>query len=128
MLRLIGGALAGIVAWGVIVTVLNLGLRHGWHDYAAVEKAMTFTLPMMFARLSESAVSSLASGYVAALVDRGGWAALAAGTILLLLFLPEHYLLWSRFPIWYHLTFLVSLPLLSAAGGRLRRAKPATTA
>ena len=59
MLRLVGGVIAGIVAWIVIVTALNLGLRHGWPAYAAVEKAMAFTVPMMVARLSMSAVSSL---------------------------------------------------------------------
>ena len=123
MLRLIGGVAAGIVAWGIVVTVINLGLRHGWHDYAAVEKAMTFTLPMMITRLSMSAVSSLVGGFLAALVDR--WAPLVAGTILLLLFVPVHYSIWDKFPIWYHLTFLISLPLLSVVGGTFVRAKPA---
>jgi hypothetical protein len=126
MLRLIGGTLAGIIAWIVIVTLLNLGLRHGWHEYAAVEKAMAFTLPMMAARLSISALSSLASGLLAAVIDRGGWAALASGAILLLLFLPVHYSIWDKFPIWYHLTFLISLPLLSLVGGSLRGARPVT--
>jgi hypothetical protein len=125
MLKLIGGVLAGIVAWIVIVTVLNLGLRHGWPAYAAVEKAMTFTLPMMVARLSESALSSLASGYIAARIDKGGWAALVTGTILLLPFAYEHYTLLHKFPIWYHLTFLISLPLLSVVGGKLR-SRPVT--
>jgi hypothetical protein len=126
MLRFIGGALLGAVAWLAVVTLLDVAMRHNWHDYSAVEKAMTFTLPMMITRLSESAVSSLVSGYIAALVDRGGWAPLVSGTLLLLLFAPQHYMLWSRFPIWYHLTFLVSLPLLSLIGGRLAGAKPAT--
>jgi len=117
MLRLFGGVVVGIVAWIVIVTVLNLGLRYGLPGYAAVEKAMNFTLAMMFARLSISAVSSLVSGYVAALASKGGWAPWIAGTLLLALFLPEHYSIWSRFPIWYHLTFLISLPLLSVVGG-----------
>ena len=117
MLRLIGGTLAGIVAWIVIVTVINLLMRHGWQDYAAVEKAMRFTLPMMVARLAMSAASSLASGAVAAWLGRSERAALAAGVVLLLLFLPVHYRLWDHFPIWYHLTFLASLPLLSWAGG-----------
>jgi hypothetical protein len=125
MLRLIGGTAAGIVVWMVIVTALNLGLRHGWHDYAAVEKAMAFTIPMMVARLSMSAISSLASGFVAALIDKGRYAPLVAGAILLLLFIPVHYSIWSKFPIWYHLTFLVSLPLLSMAGSKLLRAKQA---
>ena len=123
MLRLIGGAIAGIAAWVVVVTVLNLCLRHGWHDYAVVEKAMTFTLPMMVARLSMSAVGSLVGGFAAALVGRRIWAPLVSGTILMLLFLPVHYAIWSKFPIWYHLTFFVSLPLLSGLGGRLTGSK-----
>ncbi len=125
MLRLIGGVVAGLIVWVAVVSALNLGLRHGWHDYAAVEKAMTFTIPMMAARLAESAISSLVSGFVAALVDKGGWAPLVSGTILLLLFIPVHYSLWDRFPIWYHLTFLISLPFLSFIGGKLVRAKSA---
>jgi len=116
------GIVAGVVAWAVIASVLNLGLRHGWADYAAVEKAMAFTVPMMIARLGESALSSLASGYLAALVARGARsAALGAGVVLLLLFIPVHYQLWHSFPIWYHLTFLVLLPVLSWLGGTLLR-------
>jgi len=122
MMRLIGGVVAGAVAWFVIVTVLNLGLRYGWHDYAAVEKAMTFTLPMMIARLSESGVSSILSGMIAAMIARDRRAALYAGLVLLLVFLPFHYMIWSKFPAWYHLTFLSSLVILSWLGGQL--AKP----
>ena len=125
MSRVVGGVIAGIAAWIVIVTALNLGLRHYWPDYAAVEKAMAFTLPMMGARLSMSALSSLLSGLMAGLVDRRLLAPLISGTILLLFFLPEHYALWPKFPIWYHLIFLVSLPVLSLAGGDLLPAKPA---
>ena len=121
MLRLVGGAIAGVVAWFAIVTVLNLILRYGWHDYAAVEKMMTFTLPIMVARLSISGISSVASGVVAAWVDKGKWAPLIAGVILLLLFVPIHYSIWDKFPIWYHLTFLASLPLLSWLGGAFVR-------
>jgi hypothetical protein len=126
MWRQIGGIVVGFVAWFLIVSVLNLGLRYGLQGYAAVEKAMTFTLEMMIARLSISAISSLAGGYLAALVGRGGRAPLVAGVVLLLMFIPIHYSIWSRFPIWYHLTFLISLPLLSFVGGRLWSAKPAT--
>jgi hypothetical protein len=119
MLRLIGGTFAGVVAWVVIVTAINLGLRHGWPAYAAVEKAMMFTLVMKAARLVMSAVTSLASGAVARAIDPAGRAPLVSGVILLLFFLPIHYQLWDRFPIWYHFTFLVSLPLLGWLGGRL---------
>ena len=103
------------------MTVLSLILRYGWHDYAAVEKAMTFTLPMMVARLSISGVSSIVGGAVAAWVGKGKRAPLVAGVILLLLFAPVHYSIWDKFPAWYHLTFLASLPLLSWLGGALVR-------
>jgi hypothetical protein len=109
---------AGLVAWIALVTVINLGLRHGWPAYAAVEKAMTFTLAMMAARLLESFVSSLASGWVAAKIG-GRLAALVTGLMLLLMFAPVHYNIWHVFPVWYHLTFLVSLLALSVLGGRM---------
>ncbi len=125
MLRRIGGVIAGVGVWIVIVTLLNLALRYSWHDYATVERAMTFSLPMMVARLSMSGVSSLVSGMVAGWIDKTGWAPLVSGSILLLLFLPVHYSLWDRFPAWYHLTFLASLPFLGWWGGRLWRPRPA---
>jgi len=121
MLRLAGGAIAGVVAWIVLVTVLNFIPRYGWQDYAAVEKTMTFTLPMMAARLAMSGISSVASGAVAAWVDKGKWAPLVAGVILLLLFVPIHLSIWDKFPVWYHLAFLASLPLLSWLGGAFAR-------
>ena len=123
---LICGVVVGLAVWVAVVSLLDRSMRYGWHDYAAVEKAMTFTFAMMIARLSESAISSLVSGYLAALVGRGGRAPLVAGVVLLLMFIPIHYSIWSHFPIWYHLTFLISLPLLSSLGGKLWSAKPAT--
>ncbi len=118
------GVVAGVVIWGVVVTVLNLGLRYGWPAYFAVEKAMTFTLPMMIARLTESGLSSLASGYAARRIARNNWSPLIAGIVLLAVFVPVHYSLWNRFPVWYHLTFLCSLVFLSVLGGMLSQ-KPA---
>ncbi|MFL6690317.1 MAG: hypothetical protein ACJ8IR_09065 [Alphaproteobacteria bacterium] len=124
MLRQIGGAVAGIIVWIAVVIVLNTALRRLWPDYAAVEKAMAFTLPMMIARLSMSGVSSVLSGGIAAVLGRDRLKpALVAGIAVLLFFVPVHYSLWSRFPVWYHLTFLSSLVILSVAGGRLARGR-----
>ena len=86
---------------------------------SAVEAAMTFTLPMLIARLAISAVASAAGGYGAALLAGRRRAATIAGIVLLLIFLPIHYGLFTKFPLWYHLAFLASLPLLSIAGGAL---------
>jgi hypothetical protein len=122
MLRLIAGVVVGVIVWGLVATGLDYGLRHFWPAYAAVERAMAFTLAMMVARLSESAVSSLFAGYIAAKIDGGGSAALISGIILLIPFGWIHYHIWAHFPIWYHLTFLLSLPILAWIGGRLARA------
>jgi hypothetical protein len=83
---------------------------------------MTFTVSMMIVRLSESAIASILSGAIAAVLGRDRLKPpLAAGIVLLLFFVPVHYSLWNRFPIWYHLTFLTSLVVLSTVGGRLAR-------
>jgi hypothetical protein len=122
MVRTLLAAIAGVIVWGIGVTLLNLGLRHGWSGYAAVEKAMTFTTAMMAARLAMSAASSLASGYAASRISRENLnAALGAGVILLALFVPYHLTIWDKFPIWYHLTFFASLPIMSVIGARLAR-------
>jgi hypothetical protein len=41
------------------------------------------------------------------------------GVFLLLMFIPQHIMLWDRFPIWYHLTFLLSLVPLTFLGARI---------
>ena len=125
MLRIIAGAIAGVVVWCVVVTILNFGLRFGWHDYAAVEKAMTFTVPMMVARLTESGIASIIGGMAAASIGRDRMRpALLTGVILLIPFAYWHYfMLWAKFPLWYHLTFLTSLVVLSVVGGHLVRVR-----
>ena len=40
------------------------------------------------------------------------------GLILLAVFIPQHIALWNNFPVWYHLTFLLSLVPLTYLGGR----------
>ena len=120
MAKRILAVIAGLVVWVVIATVAGLIMRGAWPAYAAVADAMTFTLPMMFARLSIGAVATLAAGWVTAVVSRRSTlTALTTGLILLVLFIPQHIMLWTRFPIWYHLTFLVSLVPLAYMGGQI---------
>jgi hypothetical protein len=122
VMRIILGALAGIVVWWIAVTVCDVIIRKLWVEYAQVEKSLVFTLPMMIMRLSESAVSSVLSGFVAALIaNERAKSSAAAGLVLLAFFLPFHISIWSKFPVWYHLVFFTSLPVLSLAGGYLWR-------
>lgn len=120
MWRTIGALAAGIVAWAVVATILNFGLRLWLPGYLAVEHALTFTLAMKVARLSIAAVTSLVAGAVVrAVAPTSRWAPWMTGGIVLLMFLPSHVQLWTRFPIWYHLTFLLTLVPLVVLGAKL---------
>lgn len=120
--RIIVGVVVGLIVWTVVVTVCDVAMRKLWIDYALVEKSLVFTLPMKIMRLLESGVSSVISGFAVALVakERIKWP-LLTGALILAMFLPSHISIWHKFPVWYHLTFFASLPLLSLAGGLLRR-------
>jgi hypothetical protein len=108
------------VAWVLVVSLLDRVLRVAIAGYAEAEPTFAFTLTMMLARLGIAALSSLAAGAVAALIARSAaWAPWITGALFLVLFVPEHVKLWNVLPIWYHLTFLLTLVPLFAAGGRL---------
>ena len=113
------GVVAGLAVWMAVVAVAGLIMRSSWPAYARVADAMTFTLPMMLARLSIGALATLAAGWVtAAIARRPMLVRLTPGLILLVGLIPQHIALWNNFPVWYHLTFLLSLVPLTYLGGR----------
>jgi hypothetical protein len=126
MKRPILAFVAALVAWLLVVTVLNRGLRIGLDGYAAAEPQLSFTLSMMVARLVIAAIASLVAGAVAGRIAPAGsrtpWVFAA---VMLALFIPEHVRLWQHFPVWYHLTFLVTLAPLIVAGSWLWQMRPA---
>ena len=114
------GVIGGLAVWIAVATVAGVILRAAWPAYASVADAMTFTLPMMIARLSIGAVATVAAGWVAATITRRSLlATLLPGVVLLAGFIPQHIALWEKFPVWYHLTFLFSLIPLVFLGGKL---------
>ena len=120
MARAAIGVGAGLAAWLITVTVGGVIMRVTWPAYASVADAMTFTLPMMIARLAVGAAATLGAGLVTAVVTRRSWLArLIPGVLLLVVFIPIHISLWNRFPVWYHLTFLASLVPLTYLGGEI---------
>jgi hypothetical protein len=128
MWRTVASIVAGLVAWAVIVTILNFGLRAAIPGYHAAEATLQFTLAMKIGRLTEAALTSLAAGAVVGWIDASRkWAPWLVGFIVLLMFLPVHMSLWSKFPVWYHLAFLVPLAPLVALGGSLARRSGAAT-
>lgn len=124
MIRAAIAVVAGVIVWVVVATVLNLLLRAAMPGYTAAEHELHFTLGMMLARLAlPGAIPSVCAGFVSAWIARGNsWVIVTLIVILLAVFLPAHYNLWAKFPLWYHLTFLGSLILLPLLGARLKAA------
>lgn len=125
-MKAVPGIVLGVVAWFAVVFAVSFAIRAG--DPSLSAELLAHTTPIaMIERLVISFIASLAAGYIAALLSgesRG--APLIAGVLLLVIFVPYHLYdrdaqgtIWTSFPLWNHLTFFVSLPLLSVIGRRL---------
>jgi hypothetical protein len=110
MKRSILACLAGLIAWMVVVTVINRALRLSLPNYRAAEHTLQFTLGMKWARLWMAIVTSVAAGAVTGWISRSSrWAPLIVGSVVFATFVPVHIAIWSKFPVWYHLTFLLTI-------------------
>jgi hypothetical protein len=108
----------GLLVWLVVATAGNLLIRATVPGYAEAERTFQFTLAMLLIRLALGAACSVLAGLVCTLSARSTPAAAPAFAVaLVLLFLPVHYSLWSHFPVWYHVLFLLSLAPLAFLGG-----------
>jgi hypothetical protein len=120
MARDILGVIAGLAVWMAVAGVAGVTMRSAWPEYASVADAMTFTLLMMFARLAIGALATLGAGWVTAVIARRSTLArVTTGLLLVVVFVPQHIMLWDKFPVWYHLAFLVSLVPLAYLGGQI---------
>ena len=123
MKRPLTAVIVALLVWIVVASVLDRLLRALLAGYADAEPTLHFTLAMQLARLLLAAAASLAAGAAAArIAPATRWAALVPALLLLALFVPEHVRLWHAFPLWYHLTFLLTLVPLVLAGAALGRA------
>ena len=110
MKRSILACLAGLLTWLVVVSLINRLLRVALPDYTVAEHTLEFTLGMKWARLVMAIVTSLAAGAVTRWVaPLSRWAPWIVGGVVLAMFLPVHIAIWSKFPAWYHLTFLLTI-------------------
>ncbi len=110
MKRSILACLAGLLTWIVVVTVINRVLRLSLPNYTAAEQTLQFTLGMKWARLLMAIVTSLVAGAVTRWISPSSrWAPLIVGGVVLAMFVPLHIAIWSKFPVWYHLTFLLTI-------------------
>jgi hypothetical protein len=110
MKRFILACLAGLLTWIIVVSLINRVLRLSLPDYTAAEQTLQFTLAMKWARLAMAIVTSVVAGAITSWISRPGrWAPLIVGCVVFAMFLPVHIALWSKFPVWYHLTFLLTI-------------------
>ncbi len=122
MIRTIAGIVGGLIVWIIVATIVNLLFRVSWPGYAAAEISMTFTLAMMAGRLLLGALSSLCAGLGVARITKGnGTVAKILGIIVTAIFVPVHYGLWDKFPVWYHAIFLASIFPFTLLGAKLLR-------
>src|SRR5215469_2143187 len=120
MKRSILACFAGLLTWMVVATIINRMLRLSLPGYVAAEHALQFTLGMKWARLLMAIVTSMAAGAVTRWISpSGSWAVPIVGGVVLAAFLPVHIAIWSRFPAWYHLTFLLTIIPAVLAGALL---------
>ena len=67
---------------------------------------------LVLAALLFGALASTGAGVsVAWVAQRNRIASASLVVLLLAMFIPAHYMLWDKFPAWYHLVFLASLGL-----------------
>ena len=119
-MRFVVAIVIGLLVWIVVATLCNFALRASIADYRAEEVAVAFTLIAQLGRLALGVVSTAAAAAAtAALSRRSIVAPVVLGCVLLALFVPVHVSLWPRFPVWYHLFFLASLPLVAYMVGKL---------
>lgn len=119
MKRSIIACVAGLVTWLVVVSLIDRVLRLTISNYTTAEQTLQFTLAMKWARLVMAILTSLTAGAVTRWISPSNrWPAWIVGAIVLAIFLPVHIAIWSKFPVWYHLTFL--LTIVPACGIGLR--------
>ena len=97
---------------------------HALMGYTAAEHTLQFTLGMKWARLLMAIVTSVGAGAMTGWISRSGrWAPLIVGSVVLAMFLPVHIAVWSKFPVWYHLTFLLPIVPAVLVGALLPRGR-----
>ena len=110
MKRSILGCIAGLVAWVVVVSIINRVFRLTLPNYTVAEHTLQFTLGMKWARLLMAITTSVVAGVVTGWISRSRrWVPIIVGGVVFGMFLPLHIAIWSKFPAWYHLTFLLTI-------------------
>ena len=121
MLRIIIGVVTGFVVWSILWVAVDAILRAVWTSYDESVKAMTFSSTMLIVPLVLSAIVSIISGFVAALISRENTKSpLILGILLLIAGIFVQMGVWDKIPLWYHLAFWILLVPMTVLGGKLK--------
>jgi uncharacterized membrane protein YeaQ/YmgE (transglycosylase-associated protein family) len=120
MLRIILGVIVGFVVWSILWVGVDPILRMVWTDYDESVKAMTFSSTMLIVPLILSAIVSIISGFIAALIAKeNSKSPLILGILLLIVGIFVQISVWDKIPLWYNLAFWILLIPMTVLGGRL---------
>ncbi len=120
MLRIILGVIVGFVVWSILWVGVDAILRMVWTDYDESVKAMTFSSTMLIVPLILSAIVSIISGFIAALIAKeNSKSPLILGILLLIVGIFVQISVWDKIPLWYNLAFWILLIPMTVLGGRL---------
>jgi hypothetical protein len=133
MLRIILGAIVGFIVWTILLLSSDyiwealspdwFG-RHQSEFQAAISNNTPFmadTTILIIAGV-RSAILSLITGYIAALISKENFKSpLLLGILLLAFGCFIHSMILNNVPVWYHLLILIPLIPLTIAGGKLRK-------
>lgn len=124
MLRTILGVIVGFSCWSVLWVGADAILRAVWTSYDESVRAMTFSSSMLVVPLVLSAIVSMVSGFIAALIaGESTKSPLILGILLLVFGIYVQIGVWDKIPLWYHLAFWILLIPMTVLGGRLRNGK-----
>ncbi len=122
MLKIILGVIAGFFLWSILWVGVDAALRGMWAGYNESVEAMSFSPAMLIVPLILSAVCSIISGAVTALIaNENSISPLILGVLLLIVGIFVQMGVWDKIPLWYHLAFWVLLIPMTVFGGKLIR-------
>lgn len=133
MLRIILGAIVGFIVWTILLLSTDYiweALSPDWYGkhqaefQAAISNKTPFmadTTILIIAGI-RSAILSLITGYIAALISKENFKSpLLLGILLLAFGCFIHSMILNNVPVWYHLLILIPLTPLTILGGKLRQ-------
>jgi hypothetical protein len=118
-IRGLAGVVVGLLSWVVVGSAILFVLRMLWTAYALAAPTKAYTVTMLLGRLTVAVADSATAGCVAARVG-GPRAAWWLGILLVAFSTTVHLIIvWTDYPLWYHLGYLLPLVPVTGLAGRL---------